>query len=117
MSTTSEQATVEPAEDTETREQQRLSKRKYISAVAKRSGLPVRVVTEVYDSLLDELLAVVARGDIVMLTGFGRFYKQTHRGHRVQFADHNNVISDYSVLKFSATRELNRKLDDIDPEA
>lgn len=91
-------------------EQNRVSKKKFISAIAKRSGYPVRVVTSVYDATIAELLAVVSRGDQLMLTGFGRFYGQKHKGHRVQFADGQKRISDYFVLKFSATREINRKL-------
>lgn len=98
-------------------EQKRVSKKKFISAVAKRSGYPVRVVTLVYDAVLAELMSVVSRGDQLMLTGFGRFYGQKHKGHRVQFADGGRErIDDYSVLKFSATRDVNRQLDAV-PEA
>lgn len=94
-------------------DQNRVSKKKFISAVAKRSGYPVRVVTLVYDAAIAELLDVVKRGDQLMLTGFGRFYGQKHKGHRVQFADDGQKrIDDYSVLKFSATRDVNRQLDD-----
>lgn len=98
-----------------THPQKRVSKREYIAGVAERSGLPATMVSQVYEAGIAELLDIVVRGDRVMLTGFGRFYPQAHKGHRVQFADGQDgegmVIDDYSVLKFSATREVNKLLD------
>jgi nucleoid DNA-binding protein len=51
--------------------QPRISKREFISLVASRSGQPIRVVSEVYESLIGELTEAVRRGDTVVLTGFG----------------------------------------------
>lgn len=106
------------AEETDTG---RVSKRPFIAAIAARVDLPVKTTSKVYEAMLVELLEVVARGDRLVLTGFGGFHKQVHKGHKVQFADADGgaEIGDYSVLKFSATRETNRKLDEpaklIDP--
>ena len=47
----------------------RISKRGFISKVAGRSGQPIRVVSEVYESLIAELTDAVRRGDTVVLTG------------------------------------------------
>lgn len=92
-------------------QQQRVSKRKFIANVAHRSGLPIKVVGQVYDTGLAELMDIVSKGDQLMLTGFGKFYPQAHKGHRVQFADSGSkVIDDYHVLKFSATRSVNKLL-------
>lgn len=89
----------------------RVSKREFISEVAQSSGQPVRVVTEVYDAMIERLLANVREGTPVTLTGFGKFYAQRHKGHRVQFANGGSKeIGDYSVLKFSATRTVNKSL-------
>ena len=46
------------------------------------------------------------------ILNFGKFYPQTHKGHRVQFAkqDGDAEVNDYTVLKFSATREVNRRV-------
>ena len=87
----------------------RISKRGFISKVAGRSGQPIRVVSEVYESLIAELTDAVRRGDTVVLTGFGRFARQTHKGHKVRFGKKD--VDDYSVLKFSASRSINRRLD------
>ncbi|MDH2391585.1 HU family DNA-binding protein [Streptomyces sp. HNM0663] len=96
----------------------RVSKREFISRVATRSGSPVRVVSKVYESLLGELTGAVSCGETVVLTGFGRFYRQDHKGHKVRFGKSN--VGDYVVLKFSASSSFNRRLggdeDEIPPE-
>lgn len=97
------------------KEQERVSKRDFLARVAHRSGLPVKTVTQVYDESMAELMAIVVGGNQLMLTGFGRFYPQAHKGHRVQFAGNGSkVIDDYSVLKFSATRGVNKSLSPVD---
>jgi DNA-binding protein HU-beta len=92
-------------------DQNRVSKREFLSQVSATSDIPLRTVNRVYDTILDELLETMRRGDALMLTGFGKFYPQAHKGHRVQFADDgDNAIDDYFVLKFSATRAVNKSL-------
>lgn len=92
-------------------EQQRVSKREFLARVSAESEIPLRTVNAVYDSILDELLETMRRGNQLMLTGFGKFYPQAHKGHRVQFAGGDaRAIDDYFVLKFSATRAVNKSL-------
>ena len=81
-------------------QRQRIAKREFIARVAERSGWPIKTVSSVYEGILDELLDAVSHGEAVALTGFGRFYRQTHRGHKVRFGQ--SEVDDYSVLKFSA---------------
>lgn len=88
----------------------RISKREFISRVAVRSGLTVRMVNDVYEALFGELSDALASGETVVLTGFGRFYRQAHKGHKVRFGKAD--VDDYHVLKFSASRTINRQLDD-----
>lgn len=87
----------------------RISKREFISRVATRSGLSIRVVSKAYEALFGELTDAASRGETVVLTSFGRFYRQDHKGHKVRFG--KNDVDDYSVLKFSASRSINRRLD------
>lgn len=93
----------------------RVTKRAFLLRVARRSGEDSGTVKRVYAAMVEELLSIVRRGDFLMLTGFGKFYPQPHHGHRVQFAKNRDgsphVIEDYTVLKFSATRNVNRSLD------
>ena len=86
----------------------RISKRRFISRIAGRCGLPVRTVSDVYEAMLRELTDVVSSGQAVVLTGFGRFYRQDHKGHKVRFG--KSDVEGYSVLKFSASRSINRCL-------
>ncbi|MER6367196.1 HU family DNA-binding protein [Streptomyces mirabilis] len=92
----------------ETMTNPRVSKREFISRVATRSGLPARTVSKVYESLLGELTGAVSCGETVVLTGFGRFYRQDHKGHKVRFG--RSDVDDYVVLKFSASSTFNRRL-------
>lgn len=89
--------------------QQRVSKREFISRVAARSGWPIKTVSAIYEALFEELTESVAADRAVVLTGIGRFYRQAHKGHKVRFGKDN--VTDYSVLKFSASRSVNRRLD------
>lgn len=92
-------------------EQHRVSKREFLAQVSTRSRIPAKTVNRVYDTILAELMDTMRRGDQLMLTGFGKFYPQAHKGHRVQFADNGaEAIDDYFVLKFSATRSVNKSL-------
>lgn len=93
----------------------RMTKKEFLAAVSKRAGVTGKVTQDVYAAMVDELLDTVSGGRDLLLTGFGRFYARTHAGHSVQFAAGANgelaVIDDYRVLKFSASREVNRSLD------
>ena len=92
---------------------QRVNKREFVSKVAARADLSTKTVAVAYEAFVDELLEIVGRGDRLLLTGFGKFYPQLHKGHRVQFAQRESAgsIDDYAVLKFSAARDVNRRLE------
>lgn len=93
-------------------QQERVSKREFISRVAARSGRPIKTVSLIYEALFDELTESVSGGESVVLTGIGRFYRQDHKGHKVRFGKED--VDDYSVLKFSASRSINRRMADED---
>ncbi|MFD9867500.1 hypothetical protein ACFXI8_23745 [Streptomyces niveus] len=65
-------------------------------------------MNKVYRSLLGELTDAVNSGEVVVLTSFGRFYRQDHKGHKVRFGKSN--VDAYVVLKFSASSSFNRRL-------
>ncbi|GAA1250897.1 DNA-binding protein HU-beta [Microbacterium phyllosphaerae] len=95
-----------------TLETNRVSKREFVQRFARRGGISVQAAQTAYSAMIDELLDLVGRGNTVTLTNFGKFYPQTHKGHRVQFAkdEGDAEVNDYTVLKFSATREVNRRV-------
>lgn len=87
----------------------RINKREFISRAAKRSGLSIKTMHEAHQALMGELIDSVTQGDVVVFNGFGRFYRQNHKGHKVRFGKED--VGDYSVLKFSASRSVNRRFD------
>lgn len=102
-----------------TTENGRVNRSDFIARVALRAGVDVRVAAELCDALVDEIIAVVSEGNRLTLTGFGKFYPQQHKGHPVQRVDEDGklggtvdplVVDDYAVLKFSATRAVNRRI-------
>ena len=100
-----------------TKKTDRVMKADFLDAVARRAGVPLRGVETVYEAFVAELLEMARSGRRVLLTGFGDFYPQIHKGHSVQFASRGR-IGPYPVLKFSARREVNRSLEQpADPGA
>lgn len=93
---------------TDRSEARRINKREFIARASVRSGQSQRLVSAVYEAIIKELLESVVRGEAVVLTGFGRFYRQDHKGHKVRFGKED--VDGYSVLKFSASRSMNRNL-------
>lgn len=89
-------------------EQDRVSKREFISRVAMRSGRTVREVSAVYEAIFDELTTAIIADESVVLTGIGKFYRQDHKGHKVRFGRED--VEDYPVLKFSASPSVNKRL-------
>lgn len=97
----------------------RVNKSDFLNRVSTRTGVPLQVATDMYEAIIEEILDVVSAGDSLILTGFGKFYHQEHKGHRVQTVnqegklagtDEPEVVADYAVLKFSATRTINRRI-------
>lgn len=89
----------------------RVSKREFIARFAKRADVPVETARVVYDAMIAELLEIVGNGGRVTLTKFGRFYPQAHKGHRsrnILTKEDLGEVPDYAVLKFSATRSVNK---------
>ncbi|WP_081416702.1 HU family DNA-binding protein [Arthrobacter castelli] len=91
-----------------TTEGERVTKQQFVSGVSARTGLSAAMVSAVYEGILDELVDTVAGDQAVVLTGFGRFYRQVHKGHKVRFG--KSDVEDYPVLKFSASRSVSRRL-------
>lgn len=98
-------------------EVERINKRDFIRQMALEAHLPKLVAERAYDAFMKTLLDNVRAGKQVNLTGFGKFYWQRHRGHPVRFGEPGQgLVEDYTVLKFSATRDSNEFLG-LDDEA
>lgn len=88
----------------------RVNRGDFLARVSRRSCVPKAQVHEVFKAFVDEVLISMGKGEEVILTGFGKFYPQLHSGHSVQFSKKVKRIEDYHVLKFSSTKETNRKI-------
>lgn len=88
----------------------KMNRSEYLRRVAKRTGYSRAVVVEIYDAMVDEFVDVMQEGKQLLLTGFGNYYMQTHKGHPVQFAGGSDVVEDYDVLKFSPSNVLKKRV-------
>jgi DNA-binding protein HU-beta len=59
-----------------------VNKRELVAEISARTGHPETVVGEVVDSLIETVTGSVARGEKVLLSRFGTFYRRT-RAKRV----------------------------------
>lgn len=100
----------------------RVNRSEFVTRVAARANVNVKLATEVYDAVIEEIIQVVGEGKKLTLTGFGKFYPQLHKGHPVQRVNEDGrlegtstpaLVDDYAVLKFSATRAVNRRIDPV----
>lgn len=88
--------------------EERVSKREFVTRVARRSRVSPETTLRVYEAMLEEVLELIADGHDVVWTGFGKFYLTAHKGHLARNPVEGTVngrLDDYPVLKFSATRE------------
>ena len=90
----------------------KVNRGEYLGRVAKRVGKDYSQVLDVYNAMVAELVDIAKAGERLSLTGFGLFYVQQHKGHPVQFSGDVEKVSDYAVLKFSASNVMNKKLRD-----
>lgn len=100
-------------------DEERLSKREFITFMAKRYGIKSKEAARAYEMVMDSIREAVEQGNELCLMGFGRFYLQTHKGHPVRFKDDENdkstskpetEVEDYIVFKFSASNALNQHI-------
>lgn len=86
----------------------RVNRTVLVARVSQRLGTEPEVVAGVLNAFLEEITEIVSEGGSLVLHGFGKFYRQDRKGHAVHFGkDH---IGDYPVLKFSASRSVNKEI-------
>lgn len=88
----------------------KVNRAEFLARVSKRTGVRREVVVAVYGGIVDELVDVMQGGSQLLLTGFGSFYLQRHKGHPVQFSGGSDMVSDYDVLKFSPSNIMTKRV-------
>ena len=87
----------------------------YPSSFMKRLGLS-RLVTCIYDAIVNRIFLELSEGNEISLRDFGRFYLNKRKGHAVMDfqSGKQGKIKDYYVVKFAASvkpqEEIRRKL-------
>lgn len=89
----------------------RMSRQQFISEIAEKNGVTAESLMSAYNMIFDGICDVVKSGKRLCLNGFGSFYLQKHKGHRMQFSN-SAKSEDYIVFKFSAANTLNQKFRD-----
>ena len=88
----------------------RVNKDEIVDIVALKTGTDKEIVRSVLRETVDAVTDLVMNGNEVSIMGFGKFYKQLHKGHPVQFGDPDEKIKDYYVFKFSTSNVVNDEL-------
>lgn len=88
----------------------KISRNRFLALAAKDSGIDVEVLSKSFEAIENRLYKDLASGKRVILTGFGAFYLQKHKGHPVQFeVQYNSKMPDYVLMKFSTADVMNRR--------
>lgn len=95
--------------------QDRINKREFIREMAATMDVTLNAAEAAYDAFLGTVVSQTQQGRTVTLAGFGRFYRQIHAGHKVQFGGVTGKTNPYPLLKFSAAANANRALTDEVP--
>lgn len=91
----------------------KMNRSQFLNYVSRQYGIPLPELRETYDAIVNSIVSLTGSGYSLSLTGLGVFCVKQHRGHPVQFMKENGQVSDYSVLKFSASDLVNQKLRDM----
>jgi len=86
----------------------KLHKREFLNRVSASTGLPVDMVRAVYESIWDELKRSILEGYEISFTGIGTFMLKKYGGRPSSFKKNQSAVSDYYVLKFSASDVINQ---------
>ena len=84
----------------------------FVDWMAAQNGMSREEATQAYCAVINGIKYAVSNGMRLQLYGFGTFYLQLHKGHKMQFQPTQNTTDDYLVLKFSASSSLNKHIRD-----
>lgn len=88
----------------------KVNRAEFLARVSKHTGVRKEIVVSVYNGIVDELVDVMIGGNQLLLTGFGSFYLQKHKGHPVQFSGGSDSVTDYDVLRFSPSNIVTKRV-------
>lgn len=89
-----------------------MTMQEFVNAIAEKNEMTKEDAAQAYHAVINGIKEFVANGKKLQLYGFGCFYLQLHKGHKMQFQPNKNETDDYLVLKFSASSSLNKHIRD-----
>lgn len=89
-----------------------MTMQEFVDWMAAQNGMSREEATQAYCAVINGIKHAVSNGMRLQLYGFGTFYLQLHKGHKMQFQPTQNTTDDYLVLKFSASSSLNKHIRD-----
>lgn len=89
-----------------------MTKRDLIDLVARKAHLTKRAATEAVDVFLSEIGRVLAKGEKVVLSGFGTFKVKTMKGKIVTIpkTDKKSTVKAHRAPRFTAGKALKRSV-------
>lgn len=87
-----------------------MTMQEFVDEIEIDNGMTKEEATMAYRAVINGIKKAVANGRRLQLYGFGTFYLQLHKGHKMQFQPTKNQTDDYLVLKFSASSSLNKHI-------
>lgn len=90
----------------------RVTKKEIIELVGRKAHLPKGAVEEVINLFLDEIGRILAKGDKVILSGFGKFYTKNMNKKTVQIplTEKTVTINAHRTAKFTSGGKLRRQV-------
>lgn len=107
-----EQFTVKPTERNDISMEKSMTMQEFVDWMAEQNNMTREEATQAYCAVINGIKYATANGMRLQLYGFGTFYLQLHKGHKMQFQPTKNITDDYLVLKFSASSSLNKHIRD-----
>jgi len=89
-----------------------MTKKQIVDQVARKAHLTKRAASEAIDVFLDEVGRVLAKGEKIVLSGFGTFKTRTMKGKTVKIPKTDKMVSikTHRSPKFVAGKKLKRQV-------
>lgn len=92
-----------------------LTKAQLIKTIASETGFSQRKISEIYSVLINILTAKLANGDIISISGFGKFYVINQTKRKIRHPETGEVIKigPKRTVKFKSFKFLRQESNDF----
>jgi len=89
-----------------------MTKRQLVDQVARKAHLTKKAATEAVDVFLDEIGRVLAKGEKVVLSGFGTFKAKSMKGKTVKIPNTEKMVTikAHRLPRFTPGKKLKRQV-------